>query len=45
MSVVVVGTLDTKGEETGFARDVIEAQGVDVHVVDVGVLGDPEIEL
>jgi len=44
MSVVVVGTLDTKGEEIGFARDVIEAQGVDVHLVDVGVMGDPEIE-
>jgi uncharacterized protein (UPF0261 family) len=44
MSVVVVGTLDTKGEEIGFARDVIEAQGVDVHVVDVGVLGEPELE-
>ncbi|WP_224447182.1 Tm-1-like ATP-binding domain-containing protein [Haloprofundus salilacus] len=42
MSVVVVGTLDTKGEEIAFARDVIEAQGVDVHVVDVGVMGDPE---
>ncbi|MDZ5812267.1 Tm-1-like ATP-binding domain-containing protein [Halorubrum sp. AD140] len=44
MSVVVVGTLDTKGEEIGFARDVLRAQGVDVHVVDVGVLGDPEFE-
>ena len=44
MAVVVVGTLDTKGEEIGFARDVLEAQGVDVHVVDVGVVGDPEFE-
>jgi uncharacterized protein (UPF0261 family) len=44
MSVVIVGTLDTKGEEIGFARDIIEAQGVDVHVVDVGVMGDPEID-
>ncbi|KTG09988.1 hypothetical protein AUR64_10300 [Haloprofundus marisrubri] len=43
MSVVVVGTLDTKGEEIAFARDVLEAQGVDVHVVDVGVMGDPEL--
>ncbi|MFC6838098.1 Tm-1-like ATP-binding domain-containing protein [Halomarina ordinaria] len=42
MSVVVVGTLDTKGEEVAFARDVLEAQGIDVHVVDVGVVGDPE---
>ena len=44
MSVVIVGTLDTKGEEIGFARDVLEAQGVGVHVVDVGVMGDPESE-
>jgi uncharacterized protein (UPF0261 family) len=44
MSVVIVGTLDTKGEEVDFAREVIEAQGVDVHVVDVGVMGDPEFE-
>ncbi|WP_415380159.1 Tm-1-like ATP-binding domain-containing protein [Halosimplex sp. TS25] len=43
-TVVVVGTLDTKGEEIGFARDVLAAQGVDVHLVDVGVMGDPEIE-
>ena len=44
MSVVIVGTLDTKGEEIGFARDVLEAQGVDVHVVDTGVMGEPELE-
>jgi uncharacterized protein (UPF0261 family) len=42
--VVIVGTLDTKGEEIGFARDVVEAQGIDVHLVDTGVMGDPEIE-
>jgi len=44
MAVVIVGTLDTKGEEIGFARDVIEAQGIDVHLVDVGVMGAPEGE-
>ncbi|MFA9418078.1 Tm-1-like ATP-binding domain-containing protein [Natrinema sp. HArc-T2] len=44
MSVVIVGTLDTKGEEIGFARDVIEAQGVDVHIVDTGVVGEPSSE-
>ena len=44
MAVVIVGTLDTKGEEIGFARDVLEAQGVGVHVVDVGVMGDPEFD-
>lgn len=44
MAIVIVGTLDTKAEEIGFARDVIEAQGVDVHLVDTGVMDDPEIE-
>lgn len=44
MAIAIVGTLDTKGEEIGFARDVIEAAGADVHLVDVGVLGDPEID-
>ena len=44
MSVVIVGTLDTKGEEIGFARDVLQAQGVDVHVVDTGVVGEPGID-
>ncbi|MUV56321.1 Tm-1-like ATP-binding domain-containing protein [Halogeometricum sp. CBA1124] len=44
MAVVVIGTLDTKGEEIGFARDVVESQGLDVHVVDVGVMGGPTIE-
>jgi len=44
MAVVIVGTLDTKGEEIGFARDVLTAEGVDVHVIDTGVVGDPGIE-
>ncbi|MEF8937731.1 Tm-1-like ATP-binding domain-containing protein [Halobacteriaceae bacterium SHR40] len=44
MSVAIIGTLDTKGEEIGFARDVLRAQGVDVHIVDTGVVGEPELE-
>jgi len=44
MTVVIVGTLDTKGEEIGFARDVLSSQGVDVHVIDTGVMGEPEID-
>lgn len=42
MSIVIIGTLDTKSEEIGFARDVIEAQGGDVHIIDTGVLDEPE---
>ncbi|MFC6827055.1 Tm-1-like ATP-binding domain-containing protein [Halopelagius fulvigenes] len=44
MTVALVGTLDTKGEEFAFARDVLTDHGVDVHVVDVGVMGDPAFE-
>lgn len=44
MPVVIIGTLDTKGEEIGFARDVLTAQGVDVHIIDTGVVGEPKIE-
>ncbi|WP_248906501.1 Tm-1-like ATP-binding domain-containing protein [Halocatena marina] len=42
MSIVIIGTLDTKSEEIGFARDVIEAQDGEVHIIDAGVLGEPE---
>lgn len=44
MAVVVIGTLDTKGEELGFARDIVASQGVDIHVVDTGVVGEPAFE-
>lgn len=44
MTVALVGTLDTKGEELAFARDVLTDHGVSVHVVDVGVMGDPAFE-
>ncbi len=44
MTVVLVGTLDTKAEELGFARAVLREAGVDVHVIDVGVMGEPGFE-
>ena len=44
MSILIIGTLDTKGEEIGFAKDVVEAQGLSVHVMDTGVMGDPAFE-
>ena len=40
-SVVLVGTLDTKGREYAFVRDRLRAAGIPVTVIDVGVLGDP----
>jgi len=43
-TVVLVGTLDTKGVEYGFLRDRLREGGVDVVLVDAGVLGEPQIE-
>jgi uncharacterized protein (UPF0261 family) len=38
MPVVIVGTLDTKGDEVAFARDVVRAQGLETVVIDAGSL-------
>ena len=43
-SVVLVGTLDTKGPEYAFVRDRLRDAGVTVVVIDVGVLGEPSFE-
>ena len=40
-TVVLVGCLDTKGEEFAFAWDCLRANGVKVLVVDTSVLGSP----
>ena len=40
-TVVLAGTLDTKGIEYAFVRDRLREQGVDVILVDAGVLGRP----
>jgi uncharacterized protein (UPF0261 family) len=42
-TVVLVGTLDTKGAEYGFVRDRLRAAGLDVLVVDCGILGTPQL--
>jgi len=44
MSVLLVGTLDTKGAETLHVRDRLRAAGVQVTVLDAGVLGSPFFE-
>jgi uncharacterized protein (UPF0261 family) len=40
-SIVVMGTLDTRGEEIKYLADKIEEQGHKARVMDVGVLGRP----
>ena len=42
-TVVIVGTLDTKGEEVGYLKEVIQQAGCATVVVDVGVLPSPTI--
>lgn len=42
-TVVIVATLDTKGEEARLIRDFVVGQGLRALVVDVGVLGEPGI--
>jgi uncharacterized protein (UPF0261 family) len=39
MSVILIGTLDTKGVEYAFVRDLLRAGGVAPFVIDAGVLG------
>jgi uncharacterized protein (UPF0261 family) len=40
-SVFLLATLDTKGREAGFVRDLLTSWSVAVTLVDVGVLGTP----
>ena len=40
-TVVIIGTLDTKGTEFAFIKDLIEKEGLKTLVVDFGVMGEP----
>ena len=42
--IVLAGSLDTKGSEYAFVRDLILARGFEVIMVDFGVLGDPPFQ-
>lgn len=39
--VLLIGTLDTKGQEYAYVRDRIRAAGLDTVVMDLGILGEP----
>ena len=43
-TVILLGTLDTKGEEYGFVRDRLREAGIGTVVIDAGVLGTPRLE-
>jgi uncharacterized protein (UPF0261 family) len=42
MPVLLIGTLDTKGVETAFVRDLLHQAHVATQVIDAGVLGPPQ---
>jgi uncharacterized protein (UPF0261 family) len=41
MPVLLIGTLDTKGVEFAFVRDLLNEAGVGAFVIDAGVMGPP----
>ncbi len=43
MTVYILGTLDTKGTEVGYVRDLLSEFGLTTCVVDTGCLGEPTI--
>ncbi|MBV9490010.1 MAG: Tm-1-like ATP-binding domain-containing protein [Verrucomicrobia bacterium] len=39
--IVIIGTLDTKGADFGFVRDLMREAGVETLTIDVGTIGEP----
>jgi uncharacterized protein (UPF0261 family) len=40
-TIVITGSLDTKGKEFAFLKELIEKEGLETLVIDFGVLGEP----
>jgi uncharacterized protein (UPF0261 family) len=40
-TVLLIGTLDTKGHEYENVRDLLRSRGIETYVLDAGVLGEP----
>ena len=43
-TVVILGTMDTKGEEFAYVKRLIEGHGLNTLIVDVGVLEEPKLK-
>ncbi len=43
-TVLLVGALDTKGEEFAFVQQIIQAEGLETLVVDFGTMGAPSLQ-
>lgn len=44
-TILIIGTCDTKGEEIGYLKEVIESSGVRAMVLDLGLSNDPAIKV
>lgn len=44
VTIVLIGTLDTKGEEYNFVRTALNEQGIDTILIDTGILDSPRAE-
>jgi uncharacterized protein (UPF0261 family) len=42
--IAIIGTLDTKGHEVAYLRDLVRAHGHRTWIIDPGVLGQPAVE-
>ena len=40
-SVIIIGTLDTKGEEVSYLSSQLQTNGIDAKIMDVGISGTP----
>ena len=40
-TVVIVGALDTKGQEFAFVKELMKKEGLNTLIVDFGVMGEP----
>ncbi|HDJ97461.1 MAG TPA: UPF0261 family protein, partial [Thermofilum sp.] len=43
-NIVIIATLDTKGEEAEYLKKLIEDKGHKAIVVDAGILGEPRFQ-
>lgn len=43
-TIVIIGTLDTKGEEFRYVKELIQRRGHKTIVIDVGILGEPPFQ-
>ena len=42
-SVIIIGTLDTKGEEVSYLHSQLQIHGIDAIIMDVGISGTPNV--